>query len=213
MFTMKLKHTLTRVGRLFSSKKFQQCAIIVCVIWLGLLITAIHTNHLLSNKKITNTGTPSAINTESANSNTANLSNANQQPIQKPSGSSATNTHKPYIASVCTTTLIPYQTSYQNVSWLPSGQTQSYGGTNGSTVSCTTDSNGYKPPDSTLQPYNKTVYLGTGTTSSSTPSTTTPTDNSAAIAARQARIQSCLAYLGAHGAGGSSATEQCYQIQ
>lgn len=68
---------------------------------------------------------------------------------------------KPYVASVCTKKTIPYKTKYENVSYLYVGETDSYGGTNGYTETCTADSTGYKPADFTSQPFDKTVLVGT----------------------------------------------------
>ena len=91
-------------------------------------------------------------------------------------GSNKTANVKPYIPSNCTTTTVPYTTSYQKVSYLQSGQTQSSGGIDGYKVSCMASSTGYKPADYTIQPINKIVYQGTGTTSSSYAPTYTTSD-------------------------------------
>lgn len=105
-----------------------------------------------------------------------------------------------YVASVCTKITIPYQTNYEYVTWLYVGETQSYGGTDGYTNTCTTDSSGYKPIDFTIQPYNKTVYAGT---------TAAPPTQAQIDAARAEKIASCIRYLGSKGASGAA----CYQIR
>ena len=66
-----------------------------------------------------------------------------------------------YTPFVCTKTVLHYNTVYKDASYMDAGQTSSSGGQDGYTSTCTTDSNGYKPSDSTLPPYDKTVYTGT----------------------------------------------------
>jgi hypothetical protein len=69
-------------------------------------------------------------------------------------GSKATANVKPYIPSNCTTVTIPYTTSYQNVSYLTIGQSQTSGGIDGYRVSCSASSSGYKP---LITPYNQLI--------------------------------------------------------
>lgn len=78
-----------------------------------------------------------------------------------PAPKAPTPVYKPYVAPVCTKTPIPYKTTTTEVSYLYVGETQSYGGTDGYTETCTADSTGYKPPDFTIPPYDKTTYVGT----------------------------------------------------
>lgn len=68
---------------------------------------------------------------------------------------------KPYVASKCTKTVIPYKTVYEEVSYMYVGETSSYGGYDGYIESCTADSTGYKPPDYKSSPIDKTVLVGT----------------------------------------------------
>lgn len=70
-------------------------------------------------------------------------------------------TPKPYVASVCKKTPIPYKTITKEANYMEVGQTDSYGGFDGYTETCTPDSTGYKPPDITINPIDKTVLIGT----------------------------------------------------
>lgn len=76
---------------------------------------------------------------------------------------------KPYVASVCTKTPIPYKTTYEERSYMYVGETTSWGGYEGYTSTCTSDSEGYTPPSYTIQPIDKTVLVGTKPKPDSTP--------------------------------------------
>jgi hypothetical protein len=76
-------------------------------------------------------------------------------------GSNTTINYKPSIPSQCTTVAIPYITTYQNVSYLNVGQSESTGGLDGYRVSCPGDSQGNGKYEYTIQPINKVVYSGT----------------------------------------------------
>lgn len=84
---------------------------------------------------------------------------------------------KPFVAGVCTRTTIPYQTVYEDVSYMYVGETREYGGWDGYKETCTADSYGYTTPDHTSPPHDKTVYRGTKQRSSGSgytpPSTST----------------------------------------
>lgn len=81
---------------------------------------------------------------------------------QKQSSPSFTPQQKPYIASVCTKTTIPYTTEYVNDPNMYEGSTYEGGmGWDGYKETCTADSTGYKPADYTSPPYNKKIYVGT----------------------------------------------------
>jgi len=144
------------------------------------------------------------------------LKPTNQDTFVKPNVKSAQTTsnsssaapfiYKPYIASSCVTTVIPYQTIYKNASWLNAGQTSESGGIDGSRKTCTADSNGFKPSDLVLQPLDKTIYVGTYSPLV-TPSAPTYTYSQALSLAQQ----NCNALLGVVGAGSSSAMDQCIQ--
>ncbi len=121
-------------------------------------------------------------------------------------GTNQANTYvSAYIPSNCSKIPIPYTTSYQNVSYLSAGQTQSSGGYDGYKVTCTVSSTGYKSPDYTIQPINKITYVGTGVSSNSGNS------KASSAAARQkctADYNSAKAQISAAGAGSSSAMDQ-----
>jgi len=68
---------------------------------------------------------------------------------------------KPYVASVCTKTPIPYKTITIEDPYRYVGNNYSYGGTDGYLETCTTSSSGYKPSDFRYTPYDKTIYVGT----------------------------------------------------
>jgi len=121
----------------------------------------------------------------------------------QPSQSTSNNTPviKPYMAPVCTKTPVPYEIKYIDVSYLYVGETEEYGGRDGYRETCTADSTGYKPPDFTSPPYDKTIYRGTKPKPSS--STNTPS-----LTYQQA-YSNCNAILGQHGASNSSAMQQC----
>jgi hypothetical protein len=125
-------------------------------------------------------------------------------------GATATYNARPYTPPNCSTADIPYSTTYQNVSYLTTGQTQSSGGFNGYKVTCTTGSSGISPTGYTIQPINKIVYVGTGTS-------TTDTSNTAAASA--AAREKCIsdysrakAQIVMGNAGNSSAMEYLNQL-
>jgi uncharacterized protein YkwD len=65
-----------------------------------------------------------------------------------------------YKAPTCTKTAIPFETKTIEASYMYEGESQTYGGSEGYTTTCTADSNGYKPPDFTVQPSVKIIYVG-----------------------------------------------------
>jgi len=84
------------------------------------------------------------------------------QTAQQQSSPSFTPQQKPYVASVCTKTTIPYTTEYVNDPNMYEGSTYESGmGWDGYKETCTADSTGYKPADYTSPPYNKKIYVGT----------------------------------------------------
>ena len=95
----------------------------------------------------------------------------------------------------CTTTSIPYGIDYQNVSWLPTGKTQTYPGLNGTYFSCLGTS---------VQPLNEIVYTGTGTDYNAVAQ-----DQARALARQTCTTQynSVMAQINAAGAGSSSAVD------
>lgn len=87
----------------------------------------------------------------------------------------STYNYEPYVAPVCTKTVIPYETIYIDADYLYVGDTMETGlGIDGYTETCTASSSGYKPPDYTSQPFDKTVYRGTKPLQSTSSSLTTP---------------------------------------
>ena len=123
---------------------------------------------------------------------------------------SSTNYKSDYIAPVCTRTVLPYSTSYQDVSYMDVGQTSSLGGTDGWTRTCTADSLGWKPTDITYPPYDKVVYVGTrqpATAPTPTPTPTySPSQNYAAKNTCDAQYAQAMAMILNGNAGNSSAT-------
>lgn len=65
-----------------------------------------------------------------------------------------------YVASVCTKTILPFETIYKDDIYLEKGKTWFTPGFDGYVQTCTADSNGYKPQDNRLEPSNKTVWVG-----------------------------------------------------
>jgi hypothetical protein len=102
----------------------------------------------------TDNNTPDLVKTNQTNNNTSNDSK---------------NYGSYYIPPVCTTTAIPYSTSYKDASYMDVGQTSSYGGIDGWTKICTADSKGWKPTDITDPPFDKVVYSGTRQSTPATP--------------------------------------------
>lgn len=98
-----------------------------------------------------------------------------------------------FVVPSCTTTLIPYGIDYQNVSWLPVGQTETFPGLNGTYFSCL---------GTTVQPLNEVIYTGTGQDYNAI------AQQQASDLARQkctAQYNSVMAQINAAGAGSSSA--------
>jgi len=141
---------------------------------------------------------------------TATPAAAPPTPTNQPSynnPNSSTNYKSDYIAPVCTRTVLPYSTSYQDVSYMDVGQTSSLGGTDGWTQTCTADSTGWKPTDITYSPYNKVVYVGTRQPATVPTPTYSPSPNYAAKSTCDYQYQGFLNALGNTGAGSSSAVQ------
>jgi hypothetical protein len=100
----------------------------------------------------------------------------------------------------CTTTSIPYSIDYESVSWLPTGQTQTYPGLNGTYFSCL---------GTTVQPVNEVVYTGTGQNYDA------ESQEEATEQARQKcteEYNSTMAQINEAGAGDSSATIELQRL-
>jgi hypothetical protein len=129
------------------------------------------------------------------NSSTPSVSSNLNQTLRPTSAS--------YIPSVCTKMTIPYHTSYKNVTYLSVGQTSEFGGENGYREACTPDSNGYRPSDIVVQPFDKTVYVGTSSPSPA-PTATPPASNTMSYSqAYSIALNNCAQF------GNSSAYEVC----
>ena len=68
---------------------------------------------------------------------------------------------KVYTASVCTEESIPFETVYEDRDYLAKGETKSFGGINGAIITCTADSDGNNARTTKVEPYSRTVYVGT----------------------------------------------------
>lgn len=128
-----------------------------------------HSN--VSHTSITKPVSRSVVNQpETSVQNTSDTSSTSEQPSTTPTNTSqnaGANSYNSrpvntYIASVCTKTTIPFTTTYLDTSWLAQGDSRTYGGVDGWSQTCTADSNGIKPMDLNVPPYNRTVYTGTG---------------------------------------------------
>lgn len=137
---------------------------------------------------------------------TSNSGNVGENITNTSNNSGINKTLKPYVASVCTFSVIPYQTEYEYVSFLDTGQTQvGLSGYNGTKKTCTPDSNGLKLGEYTSPPFNRVVYIGTRVPTQPTPIGPTYTYGQALSLAQQ----NCSVILGNLGAGNSSAMSQC----
>lgn len=116
---------------------------------------------------------------------------------QSPGTLNTGNKSSAYKASVCTKTVLPYTTEYRDSATMAVGQTQVlFSGKNGYKNTCTPDSNGYKPQDSTLPPIPAVVWVGTKTTTTVTNPPRT--------------YEQAANYCATHGVpGNSSAWQQC----
>ena len=119
-----------------------------------------------------------------------------------PSSPSSSNTSpQPYVAPVCTKTVVPYTTTFIEAPDLYPSDSYSNGGRDGEIITCTADSLGNKPKDITYSPYNKRTYVGTK--SDSTPTYTYQQ-------AMQAAQSQCSPIAQASGTG-SSAYQVCIE--
>lgn len=133
---------------------------------------------------------------------------ANAPPASAPQAVAKPAPYTPYVPSNCIKTTIPYSTSYQQVSYLNIGQSQSIGGYDGYKVTCSTSSTGFKLQDYSSQPTNKITYQGTAANSSGN---TVYSSSSA----RQKCIDdynSAKAQISMAGASSSSAMETLQQL-
>lgn len=133
------------------------------------------------------------------------------QHLASPQSSRSKNTNSggsTYNAGVCTKIPIPYKTKYEYVSYLYEDERNEYGGTDGYTETCTPDSFGYKIPDFTIQPNDKTVYIGTKKRGPSQAELDAAARQKEAE--RQSRIAACIKYIQSVSPG--SAYYQCYNI-
>jgi hypothetical protein len=92
------------------------------------------------------------------------LTTSSQQ--SAPQSQSSVNTNQSsspdlYSPPNCVTTVLSYQTTYENANYIDNGKTEVQGGIDGFKVVCTADSNGFTPTDRFVPPYNKVIYTGT----------------------------------------------------
>lgn len=120
-----------------------------------------------------------------------------------PSNKDSTSTPIPindFTVPSCTTTSIPYGINYDSVSWLPTGQTETFAGLNGTYFSCL---------GTTVEPVDEIIYTGTG------PNYDAEAQQEAVEEARQKctdEYNSAMAQIDAAGAAGSSATLELNQL-
>lgn len=197
-----------------TNKPYSRIGITILIIFIAYVVACVWYNvkakPISSHKTIQST----SLDSKSSPPNSSKIKKKPQVSKNNTSNTSATNSYKAYVSPVCTKATIPYKTTYKYVSYLSAGETQSYGGVDGWTQSCTADSTGYKPADITDPPYNKTVYIGTGKAPSSTYSSSSSYSPrySQAEATRLAQ-QNCNAILGVHGAADSSAMQPCIEAE
>lgn len=179
-----------------------------------MLPTGVYVGAIRNNKQATKTDTPTNTTTQTkeqtkdpkqtaetkpTTEQSTNQSNNGGNSSQPSTTTGYTNTYK---APVCTDTPIAYSTSIVIASWLSTATTKVDGGTNGYTRTCTADSTGYKPSPTTLNPVNKTIYVGTGGITASTPPRTTPPEPD-----QLTRIKAdCSVQLSVHG------NQEAYQL-
>ena len=129
---------------------------------------------------------------------------ANTPPSTQPTASVAPSSNLINIPALtvptCTTTSIPYGVDYQDASWLPTGQSQTSPGLDGTYYSCL---------DTSVPPVNEIIYTGTGTNYNSVNQQATI---QAAKEQCQQQYQSAMAQIDAAGAGDSSATIEAQQL-
>lgn len=114
----------------------------------------------------------------------------------------------------CTTTWIPYQTTYQTSAYLPKGQTSTVPGVQGLRITCPN----HPTWNYSSAPVNAIVSTGTYVA----PASVTPTvsQNSYDLSTQttydnyiRGLIQQCKTMLASKGAGGSSAYDQCNYVR
>ena len=189
------RNRLTRFAKKVMSGPVSLLAVVVILIFGGVVGVQAYQIHHLQNKTTGGGSSPSlqsADNPSPTNPAPGNVSRGattqnSPQPSTKKSTTS-TSTIKPYVAGVCShINIVPYQTSYQIKYSLTPGAVETLGGTNGYTSTCTPDSNGdFGTPDAVIPPSNKVIYVGDGGTSLSVqypPRTQYPTSDLATSAA------------------------------
>lgn len=148
---------------------FRKYIYVECAVVLLLLLATFKYYDLYVNAKRTNYSPSSTSQPSKSSSPNPDKPSSTTQNNQNNSQSTPSSSYKPYVASVCNTTSIPFKTIYINVSYLYVGETNTYGGTDGSKKVCTADSTGYVPIYTDIQPYDKTIYVGTKTRTTTPP--------------------------------------------
>lgn len=103
--------------------------------------------------------------TEAVPQQEGTTSNPPQQTSTKPSSTTTSTKPSPsnvYMPFVCTETVIPFDTVYDDADYMSVGKSSvGFPGSNGIKKTCTADSNGYKPADFEIEPINRTIHVGT----------------------------------------------------
>lgn len=124
----------------------------------------------------------------------ATQSNNSKQPTNQ-------NSSGKIVPGVCTKTVIPQSTVYEDVGYLYIGETRTYPGMDGWRQTCTASSNGFKPEDVVFQGLPTKIYRGTKPRPEATP---TPTNNYSYSQALSTAQGQCSPIAQASGTGSSS---------
>lgn len=177
---------ISKAKKLLNNNK--QLALGVAIGALIMLPTGLYLNERSNNRQASDqtTTTPQSTTDSSLNELTPiKEQSTNQSNSQQSNGSTSTSkpnstytpsttptsTYKPYS---CTKTPIPYKTYLKLATYLGTTSTDVSGGVEGYTSVCTPDSYGNKPNDANIPAVDKTIYVGTGGISATTPPRTTP---------------------------------------
>lgn len=135
--------------------------------------------------------------------------NSKPQPTQNNSSQQSTsqNSSGQFVAGVCTKTVIPQSTVYEDVSYLYVGETKTYPGIDGWRQTCTASSDGFKPADVVSPGLPTKIYRGTKPRPETTPTPANTYSYSQALSTAQGQCSPI-----AQGSGtGSSSYQLCIQ--
>lgn len=150
-----------------------------------------------------------AQNTNQTTNQSSPTENSKPQPTQNNSSQQSTsqNSSGQFVAGVCTKTVIPQSTVYEDVSYLYVGETKTYPGIDGWRQTCTASSDGFKPADVVSQGLPTKIYRGTKPRPETTPTPTNTYSYSQALSTAQGQCSPI-----AQGSGtGSSSYQLCIQ--